>query len=113
MNCCAWYIFCPKHSHEVVLQRIGRYVKLTCECGLVMNPNSDMMKIDCYTDADFSGMYGHEKPTDPACAKRRTGFIIVFADCPVLWVSKLQKETSLSTMLADINVLAHSSWELF
>ena len=63
----------------------------------------------------FSGMYGHEKPTDPACVKSRTGFTITFADCEVQWISKpkLQTETALSTMEAEINALAHSCQELF
>ena len=69
VNYCARYMLCPKHSHEVVLKQICHYLKLTREYGLVMNPNSDMMKIDCYPDADFSRMYGHEKPTDPVCVK--------------------------------------------
>ncbi len=42
-------------------------------------------------------MYGHENPTDPACAKSHTGFVIVFAGVPVMWQSKLQTETALST----------------
>jgi hypothetical protein len=50
---------------------------------MVMNPSSDVCKIDAYPDADFARMYGHEKHTDPACAKGRTGFIITFVDCPV------------------------------
>ena len=106
-------MFCPKHSHEVALKQIARYLRLAREHGLVMNSNSDMMKIDCYPDADFAGMHGHEKPTDPACVKSCTGFTITFADCPVLWVSKPQTETALSTMDAEINVLAHSCRELF
>ena len=80
---------------------------------LIMDPNPDKFKVDCYPDADFAGMWGHEKPTDPACVKSRTGFCITFADCPVLWVSKLQTETALSTMEAEINALAHSCRELF
>ena len=58
-------------------------------------------------------MFGHEKPTDPACVKSRTGFVIMFDDCPVLWVSKLQTETALSTMEAETNALAHCCRELF
>lgn len=113
VNCCARYMFCPKHSHEQALKRIGRYLKATRTRGLVLNPSSDKCKLDCYPDADFAGMYGHEKPTDPACAKSRTGFVINFADCPVLWCSKLQTETALSTMEAEIIALAHSCRELF
>jgi len=44
---------------------------------------------------------------------RTAGFVITFANCPVLWVSKLQTEAALSTMEADIIALAHSCRELF
>ena len=78
VNCCARYMLCPKHSHELALKRIGCYLKQTPDRGMVMNPSSDVCKIDAYPDADFAGMYGHEKHTDPACAKSRTGFINIF-----------------------------------
>ncbi len=47
-------------------------------------------------------MYGHEKPTDPACAKSCSGFVIVFAGVPVLWQFKLQTQTALSTIEAEV-----------
>ena len=93
-------MFSPRHLHELVLKRLGRYLKQTPDHGMVMNVSNDAYKIDAYPDADFAGMYGHENHTDPACAKSRTGFIITFADCPVYWQSKLQIETALSTMEA-------------
>jgi hypothetical protein len=102
VNCCAQYMFCPKHLHELALKCIGHYLKQTSDHGMVMNPSSDVCKIDAYPDADFAGMYGHEYHTDPACAKSRTGFNITFAECPVFWQSKLQTETALSMMEAKI-----------
>ncbi len=57
-------------------------------------------------------MNGYEKPIDPACAKSRTGFVIVFAGVPVLWQFKLQTETTLSTMEAKIIALAACMREL-
>ena len=102
VNCCARYMFCPKHSHELALKRIGRYLKQTSDRGMVMNPSTDICKIDAYPDADFAGMYGHEKPVDPSCVKSCTGFVITFADVPILWKSQLQMETALSTMEAEI-----------
>ena len=78
VNCCARYMFCPKHSHELALKCMGSYLKQTPNRGMVMNPSSDVCKIDAYLDADFAGMYGHEEHTDPACAKSRIGFIIIF-----------------------------------
>ena len=113
-------MFCPKQSHEKALKRIGRYLKATQERGLILNPNpvndgtgGDALQIDSYPDADFAGLYGYEKTTDPASVKSRTGFIITVAESPVLWQSKLQTETALSTMEAEIVALAHSCRELF
>jgi hypothetical protein len=78
---------------------------------MVIHPTREL-SIDAYPDADFAGMYGHENPTDPACAKSRTGFVIVFAGVPVMWQSKLQTETALSTMEAEIIALAACMREL-
>jgi hypothetical protein len=89
INCCARYMFPPKPSHELALKRIGRYLKNTSSCRMVINPTRELT-IDAYPDADFTGMYGHEKPTDPACAKNCSGFVIVFAGVRVLWQSKRQ-----------------------
>jgi hypothetical protein len=78
---------------------------------MVIHPTREL-SIDAYPDADFAGMYGNENPTDPACAKSRTGFLIVFAGVSVMWQSKLQTETALSTMEAEIIALAASMKEL-
>jgi hypothetical protein len=80
---------------------------------MVMNSSSGVCKIDAYPDADFAGMYGHEEHTDPACSKNRSGFIITFADSPVLWQSKLQTEMALSTMEAKTIAHAACCRELF
>ena len=69
--------------------------------------------MDFYPDADFAGVYRHELPTYLACVKSRTLFVINFSDCPVYWASKLQTETTLSTMESEINALNHSWRELF
>jgi hypothetical protein len=113
VNCCARYMFCLKHSHELALKCIGRYLKKTSDCGMVMNPSTDICKIDAHPDADFAGMYGHEKPMDPSCVKSCSGFVITFADVLILWQSKLQTETALSTMEAKIIALAACCRGLF
>ncbi len=113
VNCCAGYMFCPKHLHEFALKCTGCYLKQTSDHGMVMNPSSNVCKIDAYPDADFAGMYGDEDHTDPTCAKSCTGFIITFAKCPVFWQSKLQTETALSTTEAKIIALSACCRELF
>ena len=75
VNCAARYMFCAQRSHEESL-----VVNPVCDS----NGVADVLQIDNYSDADFAGMYGYEKPTDPTCAKSRTGFTITVAACPVL-----------------------------
>jgi hypothetical protein len=85
VNCAARYMFCAKKSHKEALKRIGRYLKATRTCGLIINPSSNVLKIDAYPDADFAGMYGYEKHDDPSYVKSQTGYVINVADCPILW----------------------------
>ena len=64
----ACYMFCPRHSRELALKRIGRYLKATHSRELIPNPSSNL-NTDCYPDADFAGINGQEKTNDPACVK--------------------------------------------
>ena len=109
---CARYTFAPKQSHEDALKRIGRYLKGTLENGLILNP-SDELKIDCYPDANFAGLWNRDEKQDPHCVRSRTGYVICLSDCPVLWISKLQTEIALSTMEAEYVALSASCHDLF
>jgi hypothetical protein len=60
----------------------------------------------------FSGMYGYEHHDNPSCVKSRTGCVINIVNCPVMWQSKLQTETMLSTMEAEIVAILHCTREL-
>ena len=52
-------MFIPKRSQNISLKILSRYLKQTKGCGLVLNPNSGVYKLDTYPDADFSGVYIH------------------------------------------------------
>eukprot|EP00804_Cyclotella_cryptica_P021080 CCRYP_019381-RA/>CCRYP_019381-RA protein AED:0.27 eAED:0.27 QI:0/0/0/0.66/0.5/0.33/3/0/652 len=109
---CARYTFRPTQKHELALIRIGRYLKGTMDKGLILSP-SDEARIDCFPDADFAGLYGHEDSQDPHCARSRTGFVILAFGCPVLWKSRLQTEIALSTMEAEYVALSTACKDLF
>jgi hypothetical protein len=109
---CARYTHSPKQSHKDALKRIGRYLKGTLKNGLILTPSDDF-KIDCYPDADFAGLWGRNDKQDPHCVRSRTGYVICFADCPILWKSKLQTEIALSTMEAEYVALSTSCRDLF
>ena len=74
---------------------------------------SKSLKIDCYPDADFAGLWLHEDPHESTSVKSQTVFVITVADCPVMWHSKLQTEIALSTMEAEYVALSTSCKELF
>ncbi len=109
---CVRYIFAPTKRHEHALVRIGRYLKGTMDKGLMLDPSHDL-HLDCYPDADFAGLWNHEKSDDPHCVRSRTGYVITLAGCPVLWASKLQTEIALSTMEAEYIALSTACRDLF
>jgi len=108
---CARFVHSPKLSHENALKQIGQYLKKTEGEGLIFKPSRDF-SIDCYVDADFAGLWGHEDPNEPSVAKSRTGYLICISDCPVIWSSKLQTSIALSTMEAEYNALSSAMRDL-
>ena len=109
---CARYTHSPKQSHKDALKRIGRYLKGPLKQGLILNP-SKTLKIDCYPDADFAGLWNRDDKQDPHCVCSWTGYVICLSNCPVLWKSKLQTEIALSTMEAEYVALSTLCRDLF
>ena len=87
----------PKQSHASVIKMIVRYLAGTADKGTIITPN-DNFKIDCYVDADFTGLHRQESENNPLSARLRTGYILFFCGYPLLWKSQLQSETALSTL---------------
>ena len=100
VNQCSRHSHRPTMKHAEYLKRVGRYLLATRDKGMIFSP-SDSLKMDCYVDADFAGLYGYEDDQDPHCVKSRTGFVIFVGGCPILWSSKLQSEIACSTMEAE------------
>ena len=71
------------------MKRICRYLQGTNDNGLVFNPSKKLV-VDCYADADFEVLWGHKNPQDPISDRSRTGFVVTFANCPLMWVSKIE-----------------------
>jgi hypothetical protein len=56
---------------------------------LILVPTGSL-QVDCYVDADFSGVWSHKDKLDLVCEKSRTGFVAKLAKCTVIWGSHLQ-----------------------
>ena len=101
----------PRHSHDVAVKRILRYLKTTNDKGMSIAPSMNN-RVDCYVDSDFAGTFSSEDVQDPVSVKSRTGYVILYRGSPLLWVSKLQTQIALSTMEAEYVALSQSMRDL-
>jgi hypothetical protein len=108
---CARFSHNPRKSHAVAIKRILRYLKGTRDKGMLFSP-VDNFVVNCYVDADFAGLWGVEYDQDPVSVKSRTGYLITFMGCPLLWASKMQTQIALSTMEAEYIALSAAMREL-
>jgi len=91
----------PRAPHGEAILYLVRYLKKTRDVGLKFTPDPTK-GFECYCDADFAGNWNrHLAPTDPATAKSRSGWVIYYAGCPIIWASKLQTQVALSTTEAE------------
>ncbi|KAL7477381.1 hypothetical protein ACHAW6_003188 [Cyclotella cf. meneghiniana] len=67
--------------------------------GLIMTPSYGLL-VDCYPDANFTGLYGQEDSQDPHCARSCTRCVIL-------------TEIALSTMEAEYLALSQACKDLF
>ena len=93
---CARFNNDPHLSHEQSVKRIGIYLLDKRYMGMVYIP--DITRgLECYVDSDFAGGWKDGNHDSPESVLSRTGFVIMYAGCPITWGSKLQTEISLST----------------
>ena len=59
-------------------------------------------------DADWAGTWTKQSSHDPLTAHSRTGFIIMYAGCPIAWSSRMQPLIALSTTEAEYIALSSS-----
>jgi hypothetical protein len=93
---CARFCTNPKAVHDLAVKRVTRYLLATADKRLVLKPSADMA-LNMYVDADFAGRWHKEYSELRDNVLSRTGYVILFCDCPVVWCSKLQSEIALST----------------
>ena len=100
-----------RNSHAAGVKRILRYLKRTKDNGLILKPKQEL-RVDCYVDADFGGLFSVEDKQDPVSVKSRTGSVITYRGAPLMWASKMQTQIALSTMEAEYIALSQSMRDL-
>ncbi|CAJ1938910.1 unnamed protein product [Cylindrotheca closterium] len=97
----------PKRSHEDAVMRICCYLRDTRDKGMFMKPKSGK-GFEVYADADFAGGFNKHSAEDPATAKSRTAYHIMFNNCLIYSHSKMQTEIALSTTEAEYICLSQA-----
>ena len=105
---CARFSADPRISHGKAVKWLGRYLAGSRTKGIRLRPDGSK-SFDVYVDADFAGGWDrHYGADDVNTAKSRTGFVICYAGCPLLWGSKLQTMVTLSTCEAEYVALSET-----
>lgn len=102
---CARFVCQPMKPHQDAVKYICRYLLGTRDKGMILHPDQQH-RLTAYVDADFAGTWHRDYAHLRESALSRTGFIICYANCPILWTSKLQTEIALSTCEAEYIALS-------
>ena len=98
---CARFSSEPKTAHYDAVIHLAKYLQGTKDQGIILSPDT-AKSFEAYADADFAGNWNKVTVMeDPSTAKSRTGYVITYANCPIIWGSKLQTCVALSTMEAE------------
>ena len=74
--------------------------------GMFCDPEPSAL-FDCYVDADYCGNWNRSIAMENVdTARSRTGYIVTFGHCPLLWASCLQTKIALSTTEAEYIALS-------
>ena len=68
--------------------------------------------MECFVDADWAGSWQDCSSNDPLYANSRSGYVIIYVGCPIIWESKMQTLVSLSTTEAEYIALSYSLREV-
>ena len=101
----------PKQSHAQAVKQIVRYLVATCDKGIIMKPDGTLA-LNCWSDADFAGLYNVDPSQDPSSTKPRMGYLIKLGGCVVLSKSQLISCVCLATAEAEYYSLSHCLREL-
>ena len=105
---CARFSNNPKKSHANAVKYLCRYLAATKDKGLILRADPSKA-FEVHVDCDFAGNWVREDAmNDPSTAKSRTGYIISYGGCPILWASKLQTEVVLSSTESEYVGLSES-----
>jgi hypothetical protein len=97
-----------REPHGDAILYLVCYLKKTRDLGIRFAPNPGK-GFKCYCDADFSeNSTASIADVDLSTSKSCSGWVVFYAGCPIIWASKLQTQTALSTTEAEYIAMSMS-----
>ncbi|KAL7475502.1 hypothetical protein ACHAW6_001413, partial [Cyclotella cf. meneghiniana] len=91
----------PRQEHGEAMLYSVQYLNKTCHLGIKCYPDPTQ-GCECYCDADFLRNWTRDfAQFDPSTSKSRSGWVVFYAEFPIIWASKLQSQVALSTTEAE------------
>ena len=98
----------PRAPHGKAVEQLVKYLISTKEKGIILTPIK-YKSIEVYADADIPGNWNKlTAEHDASTAKYRTGYLIMYASCPIIWKSALQTQVALNTTETEYICLSQS-----
>jgi hypothetical protein len=108
----ARFVADPRISHGKAVKWLGRYLKGSMDKGLIYKPQLNT-GFEVYVDASFTGDWDTTNAEwDRDTARSRTGFVISYAGCPIIWISRLQSKIALSTIESEYLAISAATREV-
>ena len=85
--------------------RIGHYLLDMPKRGIIYKPDKTE-GLACYVDTDFAGGWSQADADNVENVLSCTSYVLMYSNCPILWVSHLQMEIALSTAEAEYIALS-------
>ena len=91
----------PRKEHTDATEYISDYLKGNLDLGLSFKPEISK-SFECFADANYCGNWSCSlAETDPSTSNSRSGWIISYAGCPIIWASRLQTHVDTSTTMDE------------
>jgi hypothetical protein len=105
MHQTAHYSNQPMLSHKNLVMCIGHYLLDMRKQGIIYKPDKSK-ELECYINADFAGGWLQADAENSENVLSCTGYVLMYTNCPILWVSRLQTEIALGTAEAECIALS-------
>jgi hypothetical protein len=97
----------PMLSHKKFVMRIGHFLLDTHRRGITYKPDKTKGH-ECYVDTNFAGGWSQADAKNAKNVLSQTGYVIMYANCPILWVGHIQMEIALSMAEAEFIALSQA-----